>query len=185
MRFVVFWEVGLNNYVSKFAYICIVESRFEKYKGIHPGVVLARELKKRSIRQRPFALDIGEHPQTFNAIINGRRDLNTALALKIEKALSIEEGTLMILQVFHYIKKEKEKIQNDKPDLSLFRKSLFWDTDINKIDWLRQYRAVVQRVLERGNKQEIDELERFYGRAKMRAAQSLPKTRPMVLQKQS
>ena len=42
----------------------------EKYKGIHPGVVLDRELKKRAIKQRPFALSIGEHPQIFNAIIN-------------------------------------------------------------------------------------------------------------------
>lgn len=35
----------------------------EKYKGIHPGVVLDRELKKRSIKQRPFALSINEHPK--------------------------------------------------------------------------------------------------------------------------
>jgi plasmid maintenance system antidote protein VapI len=41
--------------------------RFEKYKGIHPGIILERELKKRAIKQRPFALSLDEHPQTFNA----------------------------------------------------------------------------------------------------------------------
>lgn len=35
------------------------------------------------------------------------------------------------------------------PNLSLLRKSLFWDTDINKIDWKKQYKAVIQRVFER------------------------------------
>ena len=60
-----------------------------KYKGIHPGIVLNRELKKRSIKQRPFAMAINEHPQTLNAITKGKRNLNTALALKIEKKLGL------------------------------------------------------------------------------------------------
>ena len=37
-----------------------------KYKGIHPGIVLEREFKKRSLKQRPFAIAINEHPQTLN-----------------------------------------------------------------------------------------------------------------------
>ncbi|WP_205600650.1 MULTISPECIES: hypothetical protein [unclassified Flavobacterium] len=49
------------------------------------------------------------------------------------------------------------------PNLSLLRKSLFWDTDINKIDWKKQYKAVIQRVFERGNEEEKLEIKRFYG----------------------
>lgn len=64
----------------------------EKYKGIHPGIILEREFKKRGLQQRPFALSIGEHPQTLNAITKGKRKLNTALALKIEEKLGLEEG---------------------------------------------------------------------------------------------
>lgn len=112
----------------------LMTSRFEKYKGIHPGLVIARELEKRAIKQRPFALSIGEHPQTFNAITKGRRDLNTSIALKIEKELGLEEGTLLILQVYYDIRVAKQKMESDKPDLSLLRRSLFWDTDINTID---------------------------------------------------
>ncbi|MDL5511078.1 helix-turn-helix domain-containing protein [Arenibacter sp. M-2] len=141
----------------------------EKYKGMHPGWVLKRELKKRSLKQRPFALSIGEHPQTLNAITKERRDLNTALALKIEDKLGLGEGSLVLLQAFYDIKKEKEGQNARTPDFSILRKSLFWDTDIEKIDWQGQYKAVIRRVLERGNAQEKKEISRFYGAKKVAA----------------
>lgn len=79
-----------------------------KYKGIHPGIVLEREFKKRSLKQRPFAIAINEHPQTLNAITKGKRSLNTALALKIEEKMGLEEGILAILQTYYDIRIEKE-----------------------------------------------------------------------------
>ena len=138
-----------------------------KYKGIHPGIVLERELKKRSLKQRPFALAINEHPQTLNAITKGKRNLKTALALKIEKKLGLEEGTLAILQTYYDIRIEKEKQQSETPELALLRESLFWDTDINHIDWKKQYKAVIKRVFERGNEIEKGEIIRFYGNQKV------------------
>lgn len=144
-------------------------ANFLKYKGIHPGIVLKRELKKRSLKQRPFAMAIQEHPQTLNAIIRGERKLNTALALKIEEKLGLEEGTLAILQTYYDIRKEKEKRPSITPDLSLLRKPLFWDTDINRIDWQKQYNAVIRRVFERGNETEKNEIRRFYGAKKVNA----------------
>lgn len=140
----------------------------EKYKGIHPGIVLNRLLDKKHISQRPFALTIGEYPQTLNAITKGRRKLNTALALKIEKQLELQEGTLALLQTYFDIEEEKRKASLSKtPNLSIIRKSLFWDTDINKINWEKQYKAVIQRVFERGNDIEKNEVERFYGKSKI------------------
>ena len=65
-----------NTNVNIFAYICIMIKQYEKYKGIHPGIILDRELKKRSIKQRPFALSLDEHPQTFNAITKGKRGIS-------------------------------------------------------------------------------------------------------------
>ncbi|WP_134089969.1 plasmid maintenance system antidote protein [Olivibacter sp. XZL3] len=151
--------------------------RFEKYKGIHPGIVLERELKKRAIKQRPFALSLDEHPQTFNAITKGKRGLSTALALKIERELGLEEGAFVILQAYYDIQKVKEKEIQPTPDLSVLSTSLFWDTDINKIDWQRQYRAVIQRVFERGNEDEKGEITRFYGVEKVRQALEESKAR--------
>lgn len=144
--------------------------QFEKYKGIHPGIVLDRELKKRSIKQRPFALSLGEHPQTFNAITKGKRGISTALALKIERQLGLEEGTLVILQAYYDIQKIKEKEFKSTPDLNILSKALFWDTDIQHIDWERQYKAVIQRVFERGNENDKNEIIRFYGAEKISQA---------------
>lgn len=140
---------------------------FLKYKGIHPGLVLKREFERRSLKQRPFAMAIQEHPQTLNAILQGKRNLNTALALKLERELGLEEGSLAILQTYYNIRKEKEKQQLETPDLSLLRKSLFWDTVISQIDWEKQYKAVIKRVFERGNETEKNEIRRFYGTAKV------------------
>jgi plasmid maintenance system antidote protein VapI len=133
-------------------------------KGIHPGLMLDRKLKERNLQVNEFALSINESPERLNAITKGDSLLNTSLALKIETALGIEEGYFMILQVFYNIKEEKRKQQEHlRPSLSLIRRAIFWDTDINKIEWITQRRAVIERILERGNDLEINEIKRFYG----------------------
>jgi len=147
-----------------------MDKEYEKYKGIHPGIVLDRELKKRSIKQRPFALSLKEHPQTFNAITKGKRGISTALTLKIEQKFGLEEGTLVLLQAYYEIQKIKEKEIQNTPDLKILNKALFWDTDIQKINWEKQYKAIIQRVFERGTEEEKDEIIRFYGVEKIEKA---------------
>ena len=159
------WIKKVND-INKFVYICAM-SNLINYKGIHPGLILDRELKRRSLKQRPFALSIGEHPQTLNAITKGKRSLPTALALKIEESLNLEEGVLSLLQTYYNIRQEKEKRIQQTPQLSLFRKSLFWDTDFNKLNWKQQYKAIIKRIFERGNEKEKNELIRFYGKKKV------------------
>lgn len=143
--------------------------KLQKYKGIHPGAVIDRELKKRNLSQRSFAMSLPEHPQSFNAVIKGKRKLNTGLALKIEHALGLEEGALLMLQMFYDINEEKRKEASaHHPDFSILRKILFWDTDIHAIDWNRYYKAVIRRVFERGNTSEKEEIIRFYGPEKVK-----------------
>jgi plasmid maintenance system antidote protein VapI len=142
-------------------------NQLDKLKGIHPGIYLADLLKKRHLRPGQFALSIGEYPQTLNAIMKGRRAMNTPLSLKIEKSLDLDEGFLMTLQVFHDIRLVKtKKSQLVKPDLSIFRKGLFWDTDPEKIDWIAQKKAIINRIMERGNEQEKNAIELFYKNSK-------------------
>jgi addiction module HigA family antidote len=137
----------------------------EILKGVHPGIVLERELQKRNLSKGRFALTINEYPQTIGAITKGKRDMNTSLSLKIEEALGMDEGYLMTLQVYHDIKKIKQQTkQNNHPDLSLIRRAIFWDTSMDKIDWSKQKKAVIKRVSERGNEQEKKEIIRFYGK---------------------
>lgn len=131
-------------------------------------MVLERELKKRDLKKAPFAHSLREYPQTLNEVTKGRRGLTPALALKIDSALGFEEGTMYVLQAYYEIKKEKEKGQLAvHPDLSVIRKILFWDTDINKINWQSQYKSVIQRIFERGNSDEKKEILRFYGQNKV------------------
>lgn len=40
---------------------------------------------------------------------------------------------------------------------------------MDQIDWQLQKRAVIQRIFERGNQQEKEEITRFYGKATVEA----------------
>ncbi len=76
---------------------------------------------------------------------------------------------MLLLQAYYEIKREQQKGNpGELPDLSIIRKTLFWDTDIAKIDWENQYKAVIQRIFERGNDDEKKELLRFYGKEKIK-----------------
>jgi len=149
--------------VNKFGDFCTMDSRIQHIKGIHLGVFLERELKLKGVSKGPFALSIGEYPQTLSAIIHGKRKMNTSLALRIEEALGLEKGTLMLIQVYHDIKQEEDKKNGKiKPDLNKLRESLFGDTDINKIDWIKRKVYVIERVMERGTEEEKQMINNFY-----------------------
>lgn len=132
-------------------------------RGIHPGFFLERELRRRNLGKSKFAMTVGEYPQTMVSITKGKRKMNTHLALKIEKELGLEEGYLMVLQVYHDIEQEKMNQNLSRPDLTKIRPVLFWDTEPEKINWILQKEAVIKRVFERGNEEEKDEMIRFYG----------------------
>ena len=133
-----------------------------KVKGVFPGAVLSRELKKRGLESKQFALALGEYPQTINAISKGRRGINPALSIKLGEKLGVDAEYFMLLQACYEI--EKKKLANQsKPNISIFQKALFWDTNIDKIDWQRQKRAIICRVFERGTETEIREIISFYG----------------------
>jgi antitoxin HigA-1 len=132
-------------------------------KGIHPGIFLERELKKRKIKKGKFALSLQEYPQTLVSITKGNRKMNIPLAMKIEEKLNLEEGFLMTLQLYYDIEIEKSKQNILIPDLTKIRPAIFWDTDFQKINWQKQKKAVLERVLERGNDLEKNEIMKFYG----------------------
>jgi len=137
--------------------------KFEILKGIHPGKIIERDLKKRHITQRALAEKSGIYFQTINAIISGRRNITLEVSLKLENALGYDEGFLLVLQDYYHIaayKKQKSKEQySTAPKI---RKSLFWDTEFHKIDWDKYKKTVINRVWERGNQEEKKEIARFY-----------------------
>lgn len=138
----------------------------EKIKGVHPGYILERELRERRMTKKAFAASIGEYEQVIGEVTKRRRRINPVLSLKMDKALDTpQQGYFMLLQTyFDLAEAQKELNRNIHPDLSKFRKVIFWDTDFGQIDWIRNKRFVIERVYRRGNETEMDEIIHFYGK---------------------
>jgi len=64
----------------------------------------------------------------------------------------------MVKQVFFVTNSMK------KPSLS---EMLFWDTDLELVDWQKQANAIIIRVLERGGLQDFREIRKYYGDEKI------------------
>lgn len=138
-----------------------------KAKGIHPGLILERECKLRGINKKELASKVGEYPQTISAICKQKRSITPLLSLHLEHELGAEEGYFLALQAYFDIKQAKLADENNSlitPNLSIFRRVVFWDTDFDKINWTKQYKAIIKRVFERGNEEEIAEIISFYGK---------------------
>ncbi len=140
-----------------------MDRRLNIIKGIFPGNLVKRDMKKASMTQRALANQSSIPYQTINAFLSGKRNLTIEQALKIEKQLGYDEGFLSILQTYYEIKSHKDTaLANLYPGKPLIRKNLFWDYDFDKINWGKNKKAVIERILERGNQEEIDEIKRFY-----------------------
>ncbi len=141
-----------------------MKKNLDTLKGIHPGRIIGRDLRKRNLSQRAFAASINEHSQTLNAVIAGRRNLTTPMAVKIERAIGYEEGFLLTLQAFFEISEfKRQELSASVSGIPAVRRMLFWDTDFDKIDWGISRSTVIERILERGNESEKCEIARFYG----------------------
>ena len=139
--------------------------KISKIKGIHPGLILQREIKRNNIKSSQLAMAINEHKQTISAIINQKRGINPELSIKLAEYFQAEEDYFMMLQAGYEVKTKLANYPTKKPNLNNIRKVLFWDTTFDKIDWNKNKRAVIKRVLERGNDLEINEIIKFYGKA--------------------
>ena len=58
----------------------------------------------------------------------------------------------------------KEQAMNNRPNLGYYRKAVFWDTDIDSLDWDKNRQWIIHRVFEYGGEEEILETIRFYGK---------------------
>ena len=135
-----------------------------KIKGIHPGVILKREIKKRGLKNKDLASMLNEHAQTISAIIKEKRSINPKLSIKLGENFGIEADYFMLLQASYDVKHVNFlEFKNKKPDTRKIRKILFWDTDFDKIDWQKNKRAIIKRIFERGSEAEIKEILNFYG----------------------
>ena len=135
-----------------------------KIKGVHPGAILRRELKIQNLKSTDLAISIDEHKQTISAILNKRRNINPKLSIKLSKQFNVDNDYFMLLQSSYDVKVAAGLESKNTPEINNIRRVIFWDTTFDKIDWNKNKRAVIKRILERGNRIEINEIVSFYGK---------------------
>lgn len=141
-----------------------MDSRIDIIKGIHPSKFIERELKKQNISLGSLAKGTHIPFQKISAIIAGEYSPTTEEFSKIENMLKLENGSLSVLQHYYDIEQaENLRLANLYPTPPRIRKSLFWDADFDMINWGKYKETVIKRVLERGSKEELKEINRFYG----------------------
>lgn len=141
----------------------------DKYKGIHPGLILNHELKKRQIPKLRFAEAVHQKRQILNEITKGRRKLPVELAFKIDTELDFTEGTMLMMQTYYEIENHRKEssIPKNTEIFKHLRKGLFWDTDVNKLDFEKNAIAIIKRIFERGNEDEKKYLFAYYGKSRI------------------
>jgi addiction module HigA family antidote len=81
---------------------------------LHPGEVLEEELAARDIKKSVFAMDLKIYPSHFSNILKGKRNINAAIALKLEEALDISAEFWVQLQAEYDLKLERQRLQHAK-----------------------------------------------------------------------
>ena len=76
--------------------------------AVHPGSILAEELKERGIKQKDFAKAIGMEPPHLSALIHGKRNVTPAIAYRLESGLGISASIWLNLQNKYNLHKEQE-----------------------------------------------------------------------------
>ena len=65
---------------------------------VHPGAILAEELKERKIRQSDFAKCLGMTTGYLRCLLKGRIDFNEKIALQVENELGIPSSDWLTMQ---------------------------------------------------------------------------------------
>ena len=68
------------------------------FMAVHPGMMIKPELVERGISQKEFSKMLGVQPSHLSELLNGKRALNTELAMKIENALGLPAKILLSAQ---------------------------------------------------------------------------------------
>ena len=73
-------------------------NKIEPFTPTHPGEVIKDEIEYRGVSQRMLAKQIGVSCSQLNEVLNGRRALNTEMAMLIAAALDVDAEPLLVMQ---------------------------------------------------------------------------------------
>lgn len=138
--------------------------RFLNCPHLTSGSVLKHILKRTGFTQRSLAEATGLLPQRINDFINDKRRISAEQSIAIEKALGIDvAGYFYTLQANHEIYLATLQISDRKtPNLKYIPESLFWDMNINKLDWQANAKSIIERVFSYGDDEAVQEIINFY-----------------------
>lgn len=92
-----------------------VLSKNDSFILTHPGEIIKDEIEYRGISQRTLATQIGVSPTQLNEVLNGKRALNTEMALLICAALDIDAEPLLAMQTrYNIITAQRNKTFSQK-----------------------------------------------------------------------
>lgn len=80
-----------------------ITMKIEPYTPTHPGEVIKDEIEYRGVSQRALAAQIGISYSQLNEVLNGKRPLNTEIAMLIAAALDIDAEPLLTMQTRYNI----------------------------------------------------------------------------------
>ena len=76
----------------------MIANNLKPFQPTHPGEILKEELEFRGISQRGLAKQLGISYSALNEVLNGKRVLNTELAMMLEAALGVDAAPLLAMQ---------------------------------------------------------------------------------------
>lgn len=77
---------------------------------VHPGEILREELEKRGMSQNHLALATGYSRQYIGQVVNGKRDITAALAVRLERELDIPATLWVNLQTGYDLHAAREAL---------------------------------------------------------------------------
>lgn len=85
----------------------MIANNLTPFEPTHPGTLIREELEERKLTQARLAEQIGVSPSLLNEVINGKRAVNTELALLLEAALGIAAHIWLDMQADYNIQLAK------------------------------------------------------------------------------
>jgi addiction module HigA family antidote len=79
----------------------------------HPGDIIYEEMKYRGMSQKDLAEALGLSKSEMSLIINGKRNVTVALAVKLEKVFGVKAETWMNLQMGYEINLMRKRMAEE------------------------------------------------------------------------
>jgi antitoxin HigA-1 len=131
-------------------------------KGIHPGLILQRELVRRGIKKSQLAKQLCVSSGLITDIVKQRRGIHPALSIGLGKELKADPAYFSLLQTYYELKSLEFASKSNPP--FQFRQILFWDINTGELDFELHKKFIICRVFERGDDAEIKAIIDYYGR---------------------